>query len=104
MSIISTPKGDVLHLFPNRWDVFNIKPSRNHFTLGKPAQAADCWRLTGPTGEQLISLIAAKRLLFPMRRPDTENARDYLASLSNAMTAVPQGEGAAALLFFSLRQ
>jgi hypothetical protein len=97
-------EGEVLHLFPNRWDVLNIKPPRNHFILGKPAQTADCWRLSGPAGEQLISLIGAKKPLFPTGRPDTENARDYLASLSNAMKAVPQGESAAALLFFGLRQ
>jgi Protein kinase domain len=97
-------EGSVLHLLPNRWDIFNLKPPRNHFTLGRPAQAPDCWRLGGATGEQLITLIAAKKPLFPDGRPDTENARDYLASLSDVIKATPQGDSAASLLFFNLRQ
>jgi hypothetical protein len=96
-------EGEVLHLLPNRWDVFNLKPPRNHFTLGKPPQIANCWRLGGATGEQLISLVAARKPLFPEGRPDTESARDYIANLSTAINAVPQGGSAAATLFFNLR-
>jgi hypothetical protein len=96
-------EGEVLHLLPNRWDVFNLKPPRNHFTLGKPPQIANCWRLGGATGEQLVSLVAARKPLFPEGRPDTESARDYIANLSTAINAVPQSGSAAAALFFNLR-
>jgi hypothetical protein len=95
-------EGEVLHLLPNRWDNFNLKPPRNHFTLGRSSQLPDCWRLGGTTGDQFISLVAAKKPLFPDRRPDTENARDYIASLSNAINATPQGGSAASVLFFNL--
>jgi hypothetical protein len=97
-------EGKVLHLLPNRWDLLNLKPPRNHFTLGRPTRVDDCWRLSGTTGEQLITLVAAKKPLFPAGRPDTENARDYLVSLSAAINGVPQSETAASLLFFDLRQ
>jgi hypothetical protein len=85
-------EGEVLHLLPNRWDLPNLNPPRNHFTLGRPAQGGNCWRLSGATGEQLITLVAAKKPLFPAGRPDIENARDYLVSLSDAMKGVPQNE------------
>ena len=96
-------EGDVLHLLPNQWEPLNLKPVRNHFTLGQSSRMPGCWRFGGATGEQFISLIAAKKPLFPEGRPDTENARDYLASLSNAINELPQGAGAAAVLFFNLR-
>jgi hypothetical protein len=79
------------------------KPLREHFTLGRTPEMPDCWRLAGSTGEQFISLIAATKSLFSDRRPDTESARDYIASLSNAIKAVPQSDAAAAILFFNLR-
>src|SRR5262249_51971721 len=97
-------EGQVLHLLPNRWDVLNIKPPRNHFTLGRSLQLPDCWRLGGTTGDQFISLVAAKKPLFPSQRPDTENARDYIASLSNAINASAGGNSAASVLFFNLRE
>jgi hypothetical protein len=95
-------EGEVLHLLPNRWEILNLKPQRDRFTLGRTPQMPDCWRLAGTTGEQFISLIAATKSLFPDRRPDTESARDYLASLSTAIKAVPQGDAAAAILSFNL--
>jgi hypothetical protein len=98
-------EGEVLHLLPNRHsDVFNLKPRRDYFTLGKSAQTRACWTLSGPAGEQLVTLVAAKKVLFPTERPDVENARDYLAALSAGISGAPQGDRAAALLFFSLRQ
>jgi len=96
-------EGEVLHLLPNRRDLFNLKPPRNHFILGKSAQMADCWRLSGTTGQQFISLVAAKKPLFPEQRRDTEGARDYIASLASALSATAQGESVASVLFFNLR-
>ena len=96
-------EGEVLHLLPNRWDMLNRKALRDRFTLGRTSQMPDCWRLAGNTGEQFISLIATTKSLFSDRRPDTESARDYIASLSNAIKAVPQTDAAAATLFFNLR-
>jgi hypothetical protein len=96
-------EGEVLHLLPNQWERLNHKPLRDRFTLGRAPQMPDCWRLAGSTGEQLISLTAATNSLFQDPRPDTESARGYLASLSAAIKAVPQGDAAAAVLFFNLR-
>ena len=96
-------EGEVLHLLPNQWDASNIKPLRNHFTLGRSAQLPACWRLGGQTGEQFISLVATKKPLFADRRPDTESARDYIASLASAINALPDGGSAASILFFNLR-
>ena len=92
-------EGEVLHLLPNRRELFNLRPPRNHFILGK----SDCWRLSGTTGQQFISLVAAKKPLFPEQRHDTEGARDYIASLASALSATAQGESVASVLFFNLR-
>jgi len=43
--------GQVLHLFPNDRDQFNIRPFRNHFTLFK----SGLWTVCGNVGQQLIT-------------------------------------------------
>jgi len=93
-------EGKVLHLLPNGRDQLNLKPARNHFVLGKQTQT--CWTLGGGTGEQLVTLIAAKKPLFPERRPEVEDARDYLTTLSGASLA-ERRPISAATLFFELR-
>jgi serine/threonine protein kinase len=96
-------EGDVLHLFPNTLDPQIIRrPARNPLTLGKPPFKR-CWTLGGSTGEQLITVIAATQPLFRDQRPEQENARDYLPSLSEVIKRLPEGSSsAAALLFFQL--
>jgi class 3 adenylate cyclase/serine/threonine protein kinase len=96
-------EGDVLHLFPNTLDREIVKrPARNTLTLGRPPFKR-CWTLSGSTGEQLITMIAATQPIFPGGRPENEKAKDYLPSLSEAINELPEGsESAAALLFFQL--
>ncbi|HEY3912446.1 MAG TPA: protein kinase [Stellaceae bacterium] len=94
-------EGDVLHLFPNSEDRLNFRPAQNHWVLGKPPLAR-CWILGGRTGEQLITLIATAEPLFPDRRPEAENARDYLPALSQAIADLPRGRSTAVTDFFQL--
>ncbi|HVB16898.1 MAG TPA: protein kinase [Stellaceae bacterium] len=90
--------GQVLHLFPNDRDRFNLRPWRNHFVLFK----SGLWTLCGNAGRQLITMVAAARPLFPSRRPDVEVAQGYIASLGEALKTIPQAKRAASLLFFDL--
>jgi hypothetical protein len=97
-------EGDVIHLFPNPKDPeLMIRPARSPLALGK-RPFNRCWSLGGSTGEQqLVTLTAATKPLFRDQRPEQENARDYLPSLSDAIKNLPEGSGsAAALLFFQL--
>jgi class 3 adenylate cyclase/serine/threonine protein kinase len=97
-------EGNVIHLFPNPKDLeLVIRPARSRMALGK-SPFNRCWTLRGITGEQqLVTLTAATKPLFPEQRPEQENARDYLPSLSNAIKTLPEGSSrAAALLFFQL--
>jgi serine/threonine protein kinase len=94
-------EGKVGHLFPNDKDVFNLRPARNFFVLGRPPMAR-CWVLDGSTGQQLVTLVAATKPLFPTRLPETEDAGGYIASLTDAIAKLPSNAIAAALLFFDL--
>ena len=95
-------EGEVLHLFPNDQDKINFKPARAHIILGR-SPFARCWILGGSTGEQLVTLVAATEPLFLDQRAEVENARVYLPTLAQAVDKLPEGAGAAALLFFQLR-
>ena len=92
-------EGKVLHLLPNVRQRLNLKPSRNQLIFSPQ----NCWTLGGNTGQQLVSLIATSKRLFPGERPEVENAKDYLASLREAVARAGEGQRAAALLFFNLR-
>ena len=90
--------GQVLHLFPNERDRFNLRPWRNRFVLFK----SGLWTICGNTGRQLITMVAAAKPLFRSPRPDVEAGHDYIASLGTALKAIPQAKRAASLLFFDL--
>jgi hypothetical protein len=92
--------GQVLHLFPNARDRFNLRPWRNHLALFK----SPLWTVCGNVGRQLVTVIAAERPLFPGRRPEIEDAGAYIASLGEAIRAASRGKIAASLLFFDLRE
>jgi hypothetical protein len=94
-------EGKVGHLFPNEEDVFNLRPARNFFVLGRPPMAR-CWVLDGSTGQQLVTLVAATKPLFPARLPETEDAGEYIANLSDAIAKLPSNTSAAAIWFFDL--
>jgi serine/threonine protein kinase len=93
--------GQVLHLFPNKGDFFNLRPERNHFVVFKPPLTS-CWSFTGNEGQELITLIATTKPLFSAPRPEIENIGDYIASLSPLINNLPQEDGAAAMLQFNL--
>jgi serine/threonine protein kinase len=93
--------GQVLHLFPNNRDFFNLRPERNHFIVFKPPLTS-CWTFTGNEGQELITLIATSKPLFPAPRPEIENIGDYVATLSSLIHDLPQEDGAAAMLQFNL--
>jgi len=93
-------EGEVLHLFPNRRDPLNFKPKRNRISF----QPGSCWILSGSTGEQLVSMVAAARPLFSGERPEVEKTGDYLAGLSDAIRKSPKAGIAASVLFFDLRE
>jgi hypothetical protein len=97
-------EGNVIHLFPNPKDPeLVLRPARSPLTLGR-SPFNRCWNLGGSTGEQqLVTLTAADKPLFRDQRPEQENARDYLPSLSDAIKNLPQGSStAASFLFFQL--
>jgi serine/threonine protein kinase len=91
--------GEVLHLFPNPQDPLNFKPKRNRIAF----QPGSCWILSGNTGEQLLSMVAAARPLFSGDRQEVEKTRDYLADLSDAIGKATKAGLAASVLFFDLR-
>jgi class 3 adenylate cyclase len=93
--------GQVLHLFPNDHDKFNLRPLRNHFVLFK----SGIWTICGNVGQQLITMVATavgSKPLFPAPRPEVEGARHYIESLREALARIPQGQSAAASLLFDL--
>ena len=62
------------------------------------------YTLGGKPGKELVSLIATSKPLFSDPRPEVEQARDYLANLSEALGRGPSGKTAGAMLFFELRE
>ena len=93
--------GQVLHLFPNDRDFFNLRPERNHFIVFKPPLTS-CWTFNGSVGQEMITLIAVSKPLFPAPRAEIENITDYLASLSSIIHNLSQDDGAASMLQFKL--
>ncbi len=92
--------GQVQHLFPNGRDAFNLRPWRNRFVLFK----SPVWTVCGNVGRQLVTMVAVPKPIEPAQRPDVEEARDYIASLREALKKAPGGKAAATLLFFDLRE
>jgi serine/threonine protein kinase len=91
-------EGNVVHLLPNPRDPEIVpRPARNPLTLGKfPFKR--CWTLDGGAGEQqLVTLTAATKPLFKDQRPEEENVKEYLPSLSDAIKNLPEGSSSAAV-------
>jgi hypothetical protein len=91
--------GQVLHLYPNPRDRFNLRPWRNRFLLFNPP----VWTMCGNVGRQLITLVALGKPISDSPRPEVEPASDYLAALKQALAAAAPGKSAASLLFFDLQ-
>lgn len=96
-------EGHVVHLFPNSQDGSFFQPQRGHLVLGNNP-GARCWTLAGNPGEQqLVTLIATTKPLFPNPRPELENATDYLPRLTDAINRLSEESSrATASLFFQL--
>jgi hypothetical protein len=96
-------EGHVIHLLPSGRDSSNLQPQRAHLVLGNNP-GARCWTLAGNPGEQqLVTLIATTKPLFPEPRPELDNATDYLPRLTDAINRLPEGSSRAATsLFFQL--
>jgi len=96
-------EGHVIHLLPNSQDSFIFRPQRAHLVLGNNP-GTRCWTLAGSAGDQqLVTLVAVTKPLFRDPRPEQDNARDYLPSLSDAINKLPENSSdAAASLFFQL--
>jgi hypothetical protein len=96
-------EGHVIHLLPNSKESFILEPQRGHSVLGNNP-GSRCWTLAGNPGEQqLVTLIAASKPLFPNPRPELDNATDYLRSLTDAINRLSEESSrAAASLFFQL--
>lgn len=94
--------GRVVHLLPNAKDPINLKPARNRFVVGQPP-TRNCAVFSGDPGEQLITLVASDRPLFASAFPETENAKEYLPKLSQALAKGASGQRSAVPLFFELR-
>ena len=60
--------------------------------------------LGGNPGKQLITLVATSKPLFADPRPEVELARDYLKTLSDAISRAKSGKAAATMLYFQLRE
>lgn len=95
--------GDVIHLLPNGQDSSFFQPQRAHLVLGSNP-GARCWTLAGnPREQQLVTLIATSKPLFPNPRPELDHAADYLARLTEAINRLSEESStAAATLFFHL--
>jgi hypothetical protein len=96
-------EGEVLHLFPSGRDRLNIRPIRNHFVLGCPPLLTKI-TLGGNPGRQLITLVATSKPLFADPRPEVELTRDYLKTLSDAISRAKSGKTAATMRYFELRE
>jgi len=96
-------EGHVIHLLPSGRDSSNLQPQRANLVLGNNP-GARCWPLAGNPGEQqLVTLIATTKPLFPEPRPELDNATDYLPRLTDAINRLPEGSSRAATsLFFQL--
>jgi hypothetical protein len=96
-------EGHVIHLLPNSQNSPISQPQRSQLTLGNNP-GARCWTLAGNPGEeQLVTLIAATKPLFPNPRPELDNATDYLPRLTEAINRLSEESSrAAASLFFKL--
>jgi hypothetical protein len=68
-------EGHVIHLLPSGRDSSNLQPQRAHLVLGNNP-GARCWTLAGNPGEQqLVTLIATTKPLFPEPRPELDMQR-----------------------------
>ncbi|WP_449433500.1 DotU/TssL family secretion system protein [Pseudomonas putida] len=82
-----TVDGQVIHLFPNRRepDSGRLIDSGEMFTVGE--RIAEGWEVGPPFGQEMISVIAVDKPLYPAERAEVEPASDYLPYLRGLLEA-----------------
>ena len=85
-----TLEGYVIHLFPNGLEKDNRLAGSGHRTLGDQRTGGRFWTIGPPFGRELIVAVATSKPLFPVARPEAEQASTYLADLKRALAASSQ--------------
>jgi hypothetical protein len=79
-----TPSGEVIHIFPNKYNPIAFRPALNQFVLGRPPLQG-CWTFPEMPGGQLITVIASEHRLFGPEGPKSEPAGRYFNRLATAL-------------------
>jgi serine/threonine-protein kinase len=77
--------GTVFHLYPTPTDTLKLQPANSIKVLGDPSKGGASWQISAPYGTDLVISIATSSPLFSVRRPQDENASDYLPALRAAL-------------------
>jgi serine/threonine-protein kinase len=77
--------GTVFHLYPTATDALKLQPANSIKVLGDPTKGGASWQISAPYGTDLVISIATSSPLFSVRRPQDENASDYLPALRAAL-------------------
>lgn len=85
--------GTVLHLYPTPTDMQVRFDAGAEKTLGDPTHGGASWQVSAPYGTDMIISIASSVPLFTAKRPQDENASDYLPALRAALQSAA-GSGA----------
>lgn len=82
-----TVDGQVIHLYPNRREPDSGRRinAGEAFTVGE--RIAEGWEVGPPFGQEMISVIAVDKPLYPAERPEFEPASDYLPYLRGLLEA-----------------
>jgi type IV/VI secretion system ImpK/VasF family protein len=82
-----TVDGQVIHLYPNRRepDSGRLINAGEVFTVGE--RIAEGWEVGPPFGQEMISVIAVDKPLYPAERAEFEPASDYLPYLRGLLGA-----------------
>jgi type VI secretion system FHA domain protein len=92
--------GRVVHMLPTALRPNNRVAGNARITLGaapdKAGRNERVYVISPPFGTGMVIALSSLRPLFPESRPETEDARSYLAALAGALVRDPIGAGSAA--------
>ncbi|MFQ5471002.1 MAG: protein kinase [Gammaproteobacteria bacterium] len=80
--------GTVVHMLPNAEEPNNRFSPGQDLSLGKPGKPGRKWKIEAPFGEEMVSIIASKNVLYVESRPEIEPAKDYLTLLNTSLDGV----------------
>jgi len=83
--------GTVFHLYPTPTDRLRQQPGGSIKTLGDPSAGGASWQVSAPYGTDMIMSIVTTSPLFPLPRPQIENADNYLSDLHQALQTAASG-------------